>query len=468
MTKIQTTLTNFSVSEAIGHLCSEIEHRYKLFIDSNGTIYPDINACPLCDSKLSRNGSNPCKNSKVTLFGLNLKKGRLVCTNSDCKFQICTDNLIVDAWLEVLNNIIYNEIIDLSKNKLSNKKIADHIKKNIGIVISPEYVRLRRKSIIDGLMFPEYTLPCSNVIVHDEQFVKIKGKEMKRISVIDAHNPNVYYDELEEDRSYSTIVNICNKIKDKGIEVKAVVSDGLAAAKKAYKFVFPDAVIQNCLHHLFDNVKDAYKKSVGYGKARAILPLDHLIGFLSLVDVFFDHQREIIYLRQLQEKRNEHINRINKEILFVEKKKEYIDDYKLKYDSLASEYLFEVNKIQRRKNGIKPLLRTIEEAEEIFKRIQIENVFPKMVEKQIKRLEKDWTYFTYCLIDDDIPATSNKVEQFYALTLNWIDKNNLQSVKQFYDLQKLNLYERYSISLIKQGSFLNFLKITFKLQMFFS
>ena len=98
----------------------------------------------------------------------------------------------------------------------------------------------------------------------------------------------------------------------------------------------------------------------------------------------------------------------------------------------------------------------------------MENVFPIDVQKQVDRLEKKWVNFTHCLRDSTIPPTSNKVEQFYALTLNWIEKNNLQSEEQFYREQKFSLIKRYGLPLIKQGIFSDFLKTTFVMMLTFN
>ena len=69
--------------------------------------------------------------------------------------------------------------------------------------------------------------------------------------------------------------------------------------------------------------------------------------------------------------------------------------------------------------------------------------------------------------DSTIPPTSNKVEQFYALTLNWIDKQNLQSEDEFYTKQKFSLFKRYGLTFIKEGLFSKFLETTFAMLIVF-
>ena len=63
-----------------------------------------------------------------------------------------------------------------------------------------------------------------------------------------------------------------------------------------------------------------------------MIPLPHLIGFFSILNIFFDHDREIAELRCLQKELNENIERINHSTYSNEKKEEYIEDYKKKYD----------------------------------------------------------------------------------------------------------------------------------------
>ncbi|MEK7349958.1 MAG: hypothetical protein AAB177_03735, partial [Nitrospirota bacterium] len=242
--------------------------------------------------------------------------------------------------------------------------------------------------------------------------------------------------------------------------IRAVVIDGCAASKAAYERVFVGILIQYCLFHFAKNVREAYKEEVGYGKGKSMIPIQHLIGFFSIINIFFDHDREIEYLRILQKELNEHIERVNNESYSAEKRAEYIEDYRKNYDKKASKFLRKVRNARRRKQGIKLILRTEEQAEQLFERAKLENVFPKAVQKQVARLEKKWISFTHCLRDSTIPSTSNKVEQYYALTLNWVEKNNIQSKEQFYREQKFSLIKRYKIPLIKEGIFSEFLKTT--------
>jgi hypothetical protein len=95
-------------------------------------------------------------------------------------------------------------------------------------------------------------------------------------------------------------------------------------------------------------------------------------------------------------------------------------------------------------------------------------VFPNNAQKQVNRLEEKWEDFTHCLRDKTIPPTSNKVEQYYALTLNWIEKNNLQSVNQFYQEQKVSLIKRYNLPFLKKGICKEFMEMTFAFILAFS
>jgi len=185
------------------------------------------------------------------------------------------------------------------------------------------------------------------------------------------------------------------------------------------------------------------------------------------MNIFFDHEREIIYLRGLQNELNGQIERINHAQYTLTKTQEYIEDTKMVYDRKATKFLCEVKKIRRRKNGIKLTLRTEEQALELLTKAKLENVFPNKVQKQIERLEKDWVHFTHCMRDNTIPPTSNKVEQFYGVTLSWVEKNNLQSKEQFYQTQKFFLMKMYTIPFFRQGIFMDFLKNTFVLLLTF-
>lgn len=457
MIRIQTTLNNFSVAKTISQLLAEFKDiGYGLHIEANGTIRPIIDKCPHCSSDFSDNGHNKPKNRVSQALGLGLKKGKVICKN--CNFQVSLSRKIIDYFNRFFLDWFDSEIISLGTKGLSSQDIAKHFEETNIITFSAEYIRRRLKAFAIEINCPEPLEKPSGVIIHDEQFLKIKGVDFKRISDIDANNPNVYYDKLHPDRGEETMIKICEELKGSiGNKLRAAVMDGHAASKKAFEEVFEDIIIQFCLFHLAKNIRDAYKESVGYGKGKSCIPLEHLIGFFSILNIFFDHEREINELRRLQEELNEKIERINETDYTVSKKQEYKEDYKKIYDSKARKYLGKVRKARRRKNGIKLSLRTEEQAIELLKKAKHKNVFPQSVQKQVERLERNWENFTHCLRDRTIPPTTNKLEQYYALTLNWVEKNNLQSEEQFYQQQKFNLLKRYKISFFRESLLADFL-----------
>lgn len=467
MISIQSTLKNFSVAKDINQLLADLKGLdFGLHIDERGVIYPVLtgNKCPLCSTKLSNNGYNHSQERVGKHLGLNFKKGKLLCTNKSCNFQLSTPKEIIQLFNGAFWEWFNNEIISLGTKGLSPEAIAQHLKEMNIVSFSAEYIRLKIQEFTRKTQYPQPIEKPSGVIIHDEQFLKIKGKELKRITTLDAHNPNVYHDKLYNDRTKETMKEIFQEVKEtlKG-NIRAAVIDGLAASKNALQAIFDNLIIQSCLFHFAQNVKDAYKEEVGYGKGKHCISLDYLIGFFSILNIFFNHDREINELRKLQEERNESIKRVNEQDLPFAKRQEYIEDYKMRYDERAIKYLHEVKKIRRRVKGIKLTLRTEEQAKELLKEAKKCNVFPKRVQKQVARLENNWENFTHCLRDNSIPPTTNKIEQYYALTLNWVDKNNLQSEEEFYQEQKFNLLKRYNIPFLNSGRFSIFLKTTFAL-----
>ena len=380
---------------------------------------------------------------------------------------MCVDKSIFLHWFKAIKDLIVADIISLGTKKNSERNIQLHIKELFQIEVSIEYIRKILNKYCETITKPANRFTCSNVLCFDEQFVKIKGTEFIRISAIDSNNPNVYYDKLHENRNYETMLKVCYEIKKQIKKLVAVVVDGCATSKKAFETIFEKIIVQNCLFHYAKNVRKAFKDEVGYGKGKSCLPLEHLIKFFSIINIFFDHDRELIKFKELKKEVDEHIERINRSDFSLEKKKAYIADYNKRYDQKARTYLYNIRKARRRMKGIKLKLRNETEAKQLFEQVKLEHIFPKEVQKQIVRLEKNWMNFTHCLRDHKIPPTSNKVEQFYALTLNWVEKRNLQSEEHFYLQQKFNLFKRYNISLIKKGLFSNFLSITFTLLLVF-
>ena len=456
MVSIQANLNNFSVLELIEEQFSKVatELGYELHIDKDGVIRPKLDNCPFCKKKsLTDNGYNCCQDKRAKTFGLALKKGRIVCSTPGCRFKLNIPQSVFDHWFSKFLEWVDSIILSLGTKKVSTGSIAQHLREICQMPVCDEYVRLQLKKLLKIIKRPIPQKEPSGVVVHDEQFLKIKGVELKRISTVDANNSNVYYDELHPDRTEETMLIVCEELKKSLDNIRAAVMDGLVASKNAFEDTFMGILIQYCLFHFAKNVRDAYKEEVGYGKGRCSFPIEHLIGFFSILNIFFDHDRELIHLRKLQTEMNENIQRINMGSCPLAKKQEYIQDYKEIYTKKAVKYLHKIRITRRRKKGIKLTLRTEKEAKELLNKAKLLNVFPKKVQKQINRLERNWKNFTHCMRDKTIPPTSNKVEQFYSLTLNWIEKNNLQSEEQFYQNQKISLVKRYKIQLFRPGIF---------------
>ena len=72
--------------------------------------------------------------------------------------------------------------------KLSPKEIAQHIEETCSISFSEEYIRRKLKEIMAETSQSSPKEDPSGVLVHDEQFLKVKGVEFKRISTVDANN----------------------------------------------------------------------------------------------------------------------------------------------------------------------------------------------------------------------------------------------------------------------------------------
>jgi len=466
MLTIQTTLNNVSFLDLLKNCFGHIKSAHHLTL-ARGILSYALTACPLCNSPVCRDGYNIASNRHTTTAGTKIKKGKVRCTKQGCRFSLCVDKTITEQLLAPFTDLYESIMVSLRSRKCSAATIAGFLK-DLFVPYSDEHIRKKVDELLAEHETPPPQHPPTGVIVHDEQFAKIKGAELMRISVLDAGNPNVYYDELEADRQAETISGVCKQIKGKVDNLFAIVIDGCGSARAAYRQAFPESSIQNCLFHYAMNVRGAYSDEVGYGKGRRSFPLEHLIGFFCIMNVFFDHEREIIELRELQKKLNEHLQRINRNPHYKAAEKEkFADDVAKKYAAKAATYLRKVKQARRRKQGIKLQLRTEEQAKSLLEKAKLENIFPKEVTKQIQRVEKKWEDFTHCMRDSRIPPTSNKAEQYYAATLNWVEKNNLQSEGEFYDLQKIGLMKRYGIPFVKEGVFSDFLERLLSLKLAF-
>src|SRR3989338_3946271 len=126
MVKFQSDLNNFSIAQNILELFSN-NKSYNLSVE-RGRVLPDVELCPLCDTPLSKNGYNTCKDRKAKAFGLTLKKGRVICPNAECAFRLNIPQSVFDAWFSDLSNWLEGIILSLKTKKMSAGSIARHIK----------------------------------------------------------------------------------------------------------------------------------------------------------------------------------------------------------------------------------------------------------------------------------------------------------------------------------------------------
>ena len=188
MVKINLNLNNFWVMDELKSLFSDLDLGYNIIITESGTIMPDINKCPCCKKSLLKNGYNECKNEFAKGFGLIMKKGRLVCSTPGCRFKINIDKSVFNKWWSKLLGLVLSTILSLGAKKVSPGNIATHIRETHGISLSEEYVRLKLEELTNNIECPNPQEEPSGVVVHDEQFIKIKGVDFKRISAVDANN----------------------------------------------------------------------------------------------------------------------------------------------------------------------------------------------------------------------------------------------------------------------------------------
>jgi len=330
MISIQSKLINFSIIKKIFSFFEDICKRtkYPLHLDEDGVLRPNIKTCPLCSSEISKNGSNPIRSKLVLEMELKIRKGRVKCSNKNCSFKLNVSSSLLKGWLKSFKSLVDSITVSLGTKRVSAPKISEHIKDVYHIPISSEYIRQRLNNLIGEMNVPEPQHESSGVVVHDEQFLKIKGIDFKRISTLDANNPNIYHDRLYSNRDQETQTEVVLDVKSKVKNLYAAVLDGLSASRNAFEDVFYGIIIQNCLFHYGQNVKKAYKDEVGYGKGRSMLPLQHLIGFFSILNIFFDHERELFKLRELKNEMSEHIKRLNETPLTPTLRDKYKEDYK--------------------------------------------------------------------------------------------------------------------------------------------
>jgi len=418
------------------------DYRKEIFLDKKNVLRPKHKVCvnPQCRStNIKYNGYHPSTSFILQKIGMNVKIGQCEC--NDCRLRWSVDVSELYYLIDQFKEEVREFATQIRSEKNSLDKTASLIEKLVGKKYSYESIsrwykartsNLQEEKIKDG--------KCSGYYAYDEQEVRAGGKKKQRLTLRDLTIKQPIAEEIKDDKKKETIraflvKSLANKKK------KAVVVDG----DTSYPEIITNDLGMNYqldTRHLFDNIRKAFKEECAYGVGHKKLHLRDELKKQELYDVFYPRKELISFVKKSLKKLDK--------IKDKEKKEENDTELQKELMRLKNER----RKRRRRKDYVhEHKNHTLKKAKKKFDFVKmLKHTYPKKVQSWINKIDEDWERYTLFLVDSNVPATSNFIEQYYSSTLQRSEK------KKFRNLDSLN--EFLKIERIKQsGTFLSLMSV---------
>lgn len=462
---VETNLNNFFVFQTknIGFSQDNI------ILTKNNKLQLISRICPLCqEPDIIFNGSKKDDRIIVKELGLTLYKGQYICKK--CKSTGIVRSEELDEWIKQFKEIIKNTVISLAANKLSFEKTSQHIKDIFGRDISIEWVRQLYNRAIKKLRRSK-AKTVSGYFNYDEQHLKRNGKEVVRITIIDAITKTIILDKKFEDKTKETVTKAIKKaLKKYEKKIKCFICDMDDKYPAILEELYGKEVkLQWCVFHLFKHINKEFTEGCGYGKAKRKLSLMNEYNKMSLFNIFFNHDKELFFLKKLMKKLEQRKSLLDKSSLSRKEKENLILEYEDELRKEYKEYCRTLKKNRRRKGFAKLKKRTYKKALELLEQIRaMIDLYPKKIINRIRKIIENWNRFNVGLRDRKVPLTNNNLEQYYSATLHQVEKKRFRSDEAIEVRLKVNFLRNNGSRLFDKVNFIEFLRLTSVVSLLFS
>jgi hypothetical protein len=217
--------------------------------------FKSIEECPVCRSKLNKNGTNKLLLNKSR----EIRKQKYVCSDKKCNkyTQVCLEQFI-DKFCNYSRDLREFGLNADGIDYFSYEKKSDFIELITGVkiprstiyyhenVLSEEYLAKKEKKI--AIMLKKFGIEPEGVYHYDEQVLWVDTRIKLRMTILDAENNLVINDEIVdgEDFDKNTIKKFL-KGSLKGLKLKTIITDG----HRAYPSIIEalGAIHQKCVFH---------------------------------------------------------------------------------------------------------------------------------------------------------------------------------------------------------------------------
>ena len=398
---------------------------------------PGTVSCPKCGSrKICKNGYNNYRRDGSILRAIGIEA---VLTKYKCRSCKCTEiSVTPDDLLPIIQNIsalIDKTIVTLREDNMSYDNIAEAIELEFGVRISKSTVARHYKQLLEGALeaAPDAPRePHTGYYSYDEQVLKKNGREVFRLTLLDAVTETLIA-EGRSDRVVKTTVEDFLKEHVDGERVRSFVVDGRNTYPGVIRGLFgKETGIQQCITHVMRITSKDYKSAFYNRTFRKKIPFRELYWKQRLFDVFFPRPEILEFVDELRMKENHH--ELSEEEAKAARKKYY--ELVKKHRYIASTFLDGYTE-KKAKKKFKKILRNIEK-------------YPRRVQTRIKSIHENWKDYTLYLRDKKVPPTNNCIEQYYSRTRQKTQK------KRFRSDDSLNAYLRKN-NVLKERSLMEFI-----------
>lgn len=411
MALIQLNFNNFSDSGILLQNFSSYPNEYEFTGDKIfRMITPPF--CPKCKTRCTHNGYNYIQKKNVG----RVKIGKYECP--ECGHPIQEDKSFFKKLLDNLHEWTSNFFLVLRKSRVSWQGISN-IMNFVFPIGKTKALNLFNKRI-EQFEYPKIENIC--IVHYDEQHPK-KGRNQKfRLTLLNVDG-RVIADELFDDKKRETIKAFLLKHLDPNKHIM-IITDCDETYPKIFKEIWDKKVIhQKCLLHLNKLVSKDFGKYTKLGE-------DY--NKYSLFNIFYDRSKELKKLQSLVSEYNREKFKTKKE------KKEWIKDAKKRF----YKYVRKLEKKRRRKKTNLPK-RTLKEAEKIFSELWLRKAsFKEKIRKRLKMILESWKELTAFYHVEGLPATNNKLENFYSVSLKTHRKKQFRTKKGIINQLKLSALVR--------------------------
>lgn len=431
-------LINFSYAKPVVIQQQKSVSENRFYITPQNKFRLEEPFCPKCNKKATHNGYYKNRTKFTKELGLEIKIGQYECK---CGYRWSVKYKDIDKFIKQHKHIIQTTVFNLCSSNLSLEKISKHIFLIFGDKISKEWIRqlfFEAASEVRQIR----VIKTSGIFHYDEQVLKLNGKKVFRLTIRDAVFKNIILDKKFDNATKETIRGAI-KIALLPYKVSFFITDLDLKYPNILKELFPRCKQQFCIFHLDKLIlKD-------FGKKISLIQLHNMY---SLFDLFFNHEKELCFLKRQLKK--------------YEKTK--TKEYEKKLIKEFYEYRNSLKKNRRRKFGTKLKKRTKQETLELLRKIEnLSFLYPKKIKKRIKNIRENLDNFTVFQENSLVPPTNNNVEHYYSNTLQKTAKKRFRSEEWLG--AKLDLFRAKANGFrAKNFDFFGFLMLCGKMFMLFS